>query len=125
MRKKSAFLAIAFLTVAFQLFAQTGAEKILGKWKAEDETVVEFLTSDNGIIIRQISAIKEKDRKDNGKQVGKDVMLSADDRFKGIVIDPSDKKEYKAEWIISKDGHNVTMKVKWGFIVHSETWTRQ
>jgi uncharacterized protein (DUF2147 family) len=125
MKKIKTFLAAVLVITTSHLFAQTGAEKILGKWKAEDDIVVEFLKSNTFITINQVSAIKEKDKKDNGKQVGKDVKLIAADEFSGIVIDPSDKKEYKAKWIIAKDGKTLTLKIKWGFFSHSETWTKQ
>jgi uncharacterized protein (DUF2147 family) len=125
MKKIKSLMAVVLAITTLQLFAQTDAEKILGKWKAGDDIVVEFLKYNSGITINQVSAVKEKDKKDNGKQIGKDVIPVAADKFTGIVIDPSDKKEYKAEWTIAKDGKSLRLKIKWGFMSHSETWTRQ
>jgi hypothetical protein len=45
--------------------------------------------------------------------------------YKGTSIDLNDDKEYQSMWIISDgDGKSLTFKLKWGFIWHSEIWTK-
>jgi uncharacterized protein (DUF2147 family) len=125
MKKIKIMLAFIMLFASTSIFAQASNEKLVGKWKTEDKVIVEFAKNGTSLTVKQISAEKEKDRKDNGKMIGKDIVFSSGDEFKGTVIDPSNGKEYKGTWIMAADGKSVKLKVKWGLLNFSETWIRQ
>jgi uncharacterized protein (DUF2147 family) len=125
MKKTKIILMLCMLFASAQAFSQTNTATIFGKWKTEDNSIVEFSQSGTAIILKQVSTPKEKDKKDNGKQLGKNIIASNSNEYKGIVIDPSNNKEYKGTWTISSDGKKLKLKVKWGFINFSETWDRQ
>ena len=113
-----------FLLGFSSLIAQNVKEKIIGKWKTEDNTVVEvFKTTSNNYNIKQISAGKAEDKKFDSKVFAKDVTGSKND-YNGIVIDLSDNKEYKASWTMSDDATKLKLSVKWGFLSFKETWTK-
>jgi uncharacterized protein (DUF2147 family) len=106
-------------------FAQSTTAKIAGRWKTEDKAVLEvYLTTANNFAIKQISAEKDKDKKDNGKLIGKGITGTGNE-YAGIVIDPSNNKEYKAKWTTSEDGKTMYIKVKWGLINFNEKWIKQ
>lgn len=125
MKKTKMILMLFMLFASVQAFTQTNATNLLGKWITEDNSIVEFSQSGTAIILKQISTPKEKDKKDNGKQIGKNIILSSNNEYKGIVIDPSNNKEYKGTWTIGSDGKKLKLKVKWGFINFSESWVRE
>lgn len=116
-----------FLTIALtsHAIAQTTPDRLIGKWITEDKTVVEFLRGVNSYSIKQIAAVKDSDKKFDGKQIGKGLVASGDNDYTGIVIDPSDDKEYKATWTLAADGKSIRLKVKWGFLGFNESWTKQ
>jgi uncharacterized protein (DUF2147 family) len=106
-------------------FAQTATANIVGKWKTEDNTIVEIYATTNGSYgIKQVSAEKESSKKDNGKTIGKEFVATGNE-LKGIVIDPSDNKEYNGRLIVSADGKSLKLKVKWGFLSFNEKWIKQ
>jgi uncharacterized protein (DUF2147 family) len=125
MKKMKTVLAVILIAASMQLFAQTTGDKIIGKWKTKDNTILDVSKVSSSFVIKQVSAEKEKEKKDNGKQIGKDISPSSGNEFKGIVIDPSDNKEYKATWIMADDGKSLKLKVKWGLLSFSETWVKQ
>jgi uncharacterized protein (DUF2147 family) len=120
--KNCLILATFFLINAQSLLAQNAQDKIVCKWKTEDNTVVEiYKTPSNNLAVKQLSAGKEADKKYNSKVIGKDI-LGKNNEFTGIVIDPSNNKEYKATWTLSADATKLTLSVKWGFMSFKETW---
>jgi hypothetical protein len=75
--------------------------------------------------VKQISAGVEKDRKHDGKVVGKEIV-EAEKGLAGIFIDHDDNsKEYKAILTLAKDGKTLTLSVKWGFLNFKDVWKRQ
>jgi uncharacterized protein (DUF2147 family) len=124
MKKFKIWFAVILMAATTQLCGQKNTENIVGKWKTEDNTIVEFLPNGSTICIKQLVAAKEKDKKDNGKLLGKDLVLASKNQFNGIMIDPSNNKEYKATIILSEDGKSLVLKVKWGFINFNETWKK-
>lgn len=122
---KNLLLLTALVLIGSQnMMAQNAKEKIVGKWKTEDNTIVEvFKNSPNNYIIKQISAGKTEDKKYDSKVFGKDISGTNND-YNGIVIDPDNNKEYKAKWTLSTDVTKLTLNVKWGFISFKETWTK-
>lgn len=116
-------LALLF-TISTQLFAQKNGENLNGKWQTEDNTIVEITKTGNYFSIKQVSSPKEKDKLNNGKIIGKELVFSENTDYKGIVIDPSNNKEYKGLFTIAADGKSLKLKVKWGFINFSETWKK-
>ena len=112
------------LMLSIQGFAQKNGENLIGKWQTEDNTVLEVFKSDNVFSIKQLTASKEKEKKNNGKIIAKKVAFTEGSTFKGIVIDPSNNKEYDAFFIVAADGKSLKLKVKWGFINFNETWKK-
>jgi uncharacterized protein (DUF2147 family) len=122
--KQTVLLAAACI-LAICSFAQSTTAKIAGRWKTEDNAVVEvYLTTANNYAIKQISAEKEKDKKDNSKMVGKS-FTGVGNEYSGIMIDPSNNKEYKGKLILSDDGKSMKLRVKWGLMSFNETWIKQ
>jgi uncharacterized protein (DUF2147 family) len=117
------FLAL-LLTISTQLFAQKKGENIVGKWQTEDNTILEVFKTGNSFSIKQLVASKEKEKINNGKIIGKEFVFSNDTDNKGIVIDPSNNKEYKSLISVDEDGKSLKLKVKWGFINFNETWKK-
>ncbi len=117
-------LAFAFaLGLNSAVHAQQAA--ILGKWKTSDKDIIEFYSINATTIgAKQISTETEKDKPYNGAVVGKDLKQVNPLEFDGTVIDPSDNKVYNGRFIIAADHSSVELKIKWGFLTHSETWTR-
>jgi uncharacterized protein (DUF2147 family) len=116
-------IIILFLAQSKALIAQDARSKIVSKWKTEDNTILEiFKTQTNNYAVKQISAGKPADNKHNSKLIGKDIIGSSD--FTGIVIDPSNNKEYKAKWTLSADEKTLKLSVKWGILSFKETWTK-
>ena len=75
--------------------------------------------------IKQLEAPKQKEKLNNGKVVAKNILETSKGEYKGTSIDLNDDKEYQSMWIISDgDGKSLTFKLKWGFIWHSEIWTK-
>jgi uncharacterized protein (DUF2147 family) len=121
---KLSVLVMLFFVTSINLFAQNAKEKIVGKWKTEDNTVVEvFKDASNNYSIKQISAVKAADKKHDSKVIGKNITGTNND-YAGMVIDPSNNKEYKAKWILSADEKKLALSVKWGFLSFKETWTK-
>ncbi len=118
-------MVILLATSSIQGFCQTGTEKLIGKWKTEDNAVVEFLKVGNTTIVKQLSAEKEKDKKYNGKQISKDILPVSNKEFTGIVTDPANDKEYNGIWVLAPDGKSLLLKVKWGLVNFSEKWVKQ
>ena len=56
--------------VSIQGFAQKNGENLIGKWQAEDNTVLEIFKSENAFFVKQLIASKEKE-KNNPKAYGK------------------------------------------------------
>jgi uncharacterized protein (DUF2147 family) len=115
---------VFLITVSSQLFAQKNVETLLGKWKTEDNTIIEIFKNGNTVSIKQISASKEKEKINNGKIIGKDFLYSEKTEYKGTVINPENNKEYKAVLILAADSKSLKLKVKWGFLSFNETWNR-
>lgn len=120
---KIVILAI-LLTLSTQLFAQKKGESIVGKWQTEDNTILEIFKTNNSFSIKQLVASKEKEKINNGKIIGKEFVFSDNTDSKGIVIDPSNNKEYKGSISVAEDGKSIKLKVKWGFINFNETWKK-
>jgi uncharacterized protein (DUF2147 family) len=120
---KICFLAL-LLTLSSQLFAQKNGENLIGKWQTEDNTILEVSKNGNSFSIKQMSAIKEKEKVNIGKTIGKDFIFSENSEYKGLVIDLSNNKEYKALLTVAGDGKSLKLKVKWGFIGFNETWKK-
>lgn len=112
------------LTLSPQIFAQKNGENLIGKWKTEDKTIVEIFKNGNSFSVKQISAISEKEKVNIGKLIGKELIYNENNDYKGIVIDLSNNKEYKALFTVADDGKSLKLKVKWGFINFNETWKR-
>jgi uncharacterized protein (DUF2147 family) len=112
------------LMASVNTHAQTS--KIVGKWLTPDKVILEFNSCGNAFCAKQISAEKDSDKKSNGKQIAKDLVISKENSniFNGTVIDPSNEKTYKGIFTISEDGKTLNLKVKWGFINFNEKWTR-
>ncbi len=105
--------------------AQSVNDKLLlGKWLTKDYAVVEFIPSGKTIVMKQISSKIEKEKKDNGKILGKDITHASGKEFKGIMINPENNKEYNSLLIISDDSKKLLLKVKWGFLNFNENWVR-
>lgn len=107
-----------------QLFAQKIGENLAGKWQTEDNTIVEIFKNGNSFSIKQVSSPKEKDKLNNGKIITKELFFAENTDYKGIVIDPSNNKEYKGLFTVAADGKSLKLRVKWGFINFSETWKK-
>lgn len=120
---KIGFLAL-LLFFSVQSIAQKNGENLLGKWQTEDNTVIEVFKNGNSFSAKQLNAYKEKERIHNGKIIAKNLYLSAENDYKGIVIDPSNNKEYSALFIVATDKKSLILKVKWGFINFNETWKK-
>jgi uncharacterized protein (DUF2147 family) len=118
------FFSFLLIVISTQIFAQIPQDKFLGKWLTKDKATVEVTKVGNSYSIKQIDAVTEKDKKENGKIIGKDIQRETEIQYKGLVIDPSNGKDYKATWIISDDGKTLTLKVKWGLIKFSEDWKK-
>jgi uncharacterized protein (DUF2147 family) len=118
------FFSFLLIVISTQIFAQIPQDKFLGKWLTKDKATVEVTKVGNSYSIKQIDAVTEKDKKEDGKIIGKDIQRETEIQYKGLVIDPSNGKDYKATWIISSNGKNVELKVKWGFINFNETWSK-
>lgn len=122
--KKTLFIVLATL-FTLHAFAQNITSNLIGTWQTEDKTIVEIYKSGNTIGIKQISAVKEKDKKNNGKVIGKNLLAINATECNGILIDPSDNKEYKAVFIVAPDGKTLKLKVKWGLLSFNEKWKKQ
>lgn len=125
MKQIKTIMVLLLVTIAANTFGQAATEKLIGKWKTEDNAIVEFYKASNVLIVKQLSAEKEEDKKYNGKQISKAVVPTSSNEFQSIVIDPSDDKEYKGTWILAADGKSLVLKVKWGLINISEKWSKQ
>jgi uncharacterized protein (DUF2147 family) len=116
-------IQLLFFFVLFQAETIFG-QSITGKWKTEDNTIIEVLKNDaNTYVMKQISAGKEVDKKYNNQQVAKNI-IGEKSVFSGIVIDPSNNKEYKAKWTLSANQKQLNLSVKWGLFSFNETWQR-
>lgn len=115
--------ALLFI-ISTQLFAQKNGENLAGKWQTEDNAIVEIFKIGNSFSIKQISSPKEKDKLNNGKIITKELVFAENADYKGIVIDPSNNKEYKGIFTVASDGKSLKLKVKWGFINFSEIWKK-
>ena len=125
MKKNQFYVLFMLLMATTQVSAQSVNDRlILGKWLTKDNVVMEFIATGNNISIKQISAKNEKDRKDNGKILGKSIKYSEEREFKGIMINPDNDKEYSSVFIVSSDGKKLLLKVKWGFINFKEEWVK-
>jgi uncharacterized protein (DUF2147 family) len=110
--------------VSSQVFAQNTTETILGKWLTEDYTIIEVLKIDNAICLKQLATNKEKEKINNGKFIGKGFVTTNKTEYNGMVIDPSNSKEYKGLLTLSANGKTLNLKVKWGFLNFNETWKK-
>ena len=125
MKKNQFYVLFMLLMATTQVSAQSVNDKlILGKWLTKDNVVMDFIPTGKTISIKQISAKNEKDRKNNGKILGKGIIFSEDGEFKGTMINPENNKEYSSVFIVSGDGKKLLLKVKWGFINFNEEWVK-
>ena len=122
MKKNIFYIFVMFLFLTKQASAQSVNDKILGKWLTKDEVVMEVSANGNALYVKQVSAKNEKNKKDNGKIVGKNITNSSGKEFKGIIIDPDNNKEYSSIFTISADGKKLLLSIKWGFMSFSENW---
>ncbi len=111
-------------TISTQLFAQKDSENLVGKWQTEDNAIVEIFKTGSSFSIKQVSSPKEKDKVNNGKIITKELVFAENTDYKGIVIDPSNNKEYKGLFTVAADGKSLKLKIKWGFINFNETWKK-
>lgn len=118
-------IAAILLLASSQVVGQAKLDDLAGKWITEDNAVMEFSKMGAAMVIRQIEAEKIMDKKYNGKVVGKDVVHESGSEFRGVIVDPSNGKEYKATWNLSANGKRLLLKIKWGLVNFSETWARQ
>ena len=125
MKKKQFYVLFILLMAITQVSAQSVNDKLLlGKWLTKDNVVMDFIATGNNISIKQISAKNKKDKKDNGKILGKSIEFSEEREFKGTMINPENNKEYSSVFIVSEDGKKLLLKVKWGFINFKEDWVK-
>jgi uncharacterized protein (DUF2147 family) len=103
---------------------QIGILALLITISTEDKTMVEIFKNGNSFFVKQISAISEKEKVNIGKMIGKELIFNEKSDYKGIVVDPSNNKEYKALFTVADDGKSLRLKVKWGFIGFNETWKK-
>lgn len=123
--KKAIILTVLSQLISGLAFAQADADEFVGKWLTKSKSVLEIKKRGNHFTLTQNSAIDEKKKENNGKRLSDEIIRKAPNEFKGILIDPSSKKEYNATWVLSSDGKSVQLKVKWGFINFNETWIKQ
>ncbi|MFF5383375.1 DUF2147 domain-containing protein [Pedobacter suwonensis] len=109
---------LAFLSV------NTKAQGITGKWIAPGNVVIQFYEDGQTFNAKQISAETEKDKIGNNKLVAKGLRVTSTNVYEGTVIDPKDDKNYKGTFIINKQGNQLELKVKWGFMSFKEIWKR-
>jgi hypothetical protein len=121
MRKE--FLVLLMI-VSAQVFAQKNGEILIGKWQTEDKTIIEIFNTGHIIAIKQVSSTKEKDKKYNGKTLGKNIVFVNNTEYDVIMIDPANRKEYKGVLIYTEDGKSLELKVKWGMLSFNETWKK-
>ena len=125
MKNKQFYVLFILLMAITQVSAQSVNDKLLlGKWLTKDNVVMDFIATGNNISIKQISVKNEKDKKDNGKILGKGIEFSEEREFKGTMINPENNKEYSSVFIVSDDGKKLLLKVKWGFINFREDWVK-
>lgn len=115
----------AFLFLICSAYGQNKEDKFTGKWLSKDKMIVEVYKVGKGFNIKQLEAPKQKEKLNNGKVVAKNILETSKGEYKGTSIDLNDDKEYQSMWIISDgDGKSLTFKLKWGYIWHSEIWTK-
>ncbi|MDN3671997.1 DUF2147 domain-containing protein [Flavobacterium branchiarum] len=120
----SVIFLTAFLFFICSAYGQTNEDKFTGKWLSKDKMIVEVYKAGKGFNIKQLESPKPKEKKNNGKVVAKNILETSKGEYKGTSIDLTDDKEYQSIWIISDEGKSLTFKLKWGFIWHSESWTK-
>jgi uncharacterized protein (DUF2147 family) len=97
--------------------------KVIGKWKTEDKTIVEIvLVKPNEYKIKQISSNNTEEAYDNGKIVGEFTSVSSNE-WKGLLFDTKEQKSYQAKFVLTKDG-KLLVSVKWGLLSYTENWEK-
>jgi hypothetical protein len=120
---KLGFTAL-LITITTQIFAQKNGELLIGKWQTKDNAIVEIFKNGNSTTIKQVSATKEKEKINNGKIIGKELVFVNKTECNVIMIDLSNKKEYKGILIYAEDSKSLKLKVKWGLLSFNETWKK-
>jgi len=114
-------LTLILLTSLFtQVFAQTDADAILGRWTNEDNTrVIEFVKTGNGYN----AVIKEApDKSVIGKNQLTGVVFS-NGNYNGNVHLPKKGKSYPCTIKIKSDG-TMELTAKAGFMSKTQSWVR-
>lgn len=113
-------------TILLFLFTASHGQQagLSGKWLTPDGAVISFNSEGNIFTGKQTSAALEKDRKQNGKTVGKDIKAKGQNIFEGTVINPENDKSYNGRFTINPASDALELKVKWGFFNFKETWKR-
>jgi uncharacterized protein (DUF2147 family) len=124
MKQFKILLITLLISSTAQLFAQKSVENLIGKWQTEDNTILEISKTGSSTIIKQMSTLKEKEKKNNGKIIAKELAYVKGADYKGIVIDVSNNKEYNAVFSLALDGKSLNLKVKWGIMSFNETWKK-
>lgn len=107
--------------ISIYCFAQK--DKVIGKCKTEDKTIVEvILVKPNEYKIKQISTHNNEDPYDNGKFIGEFTLVSSNE-WKGMFFDSKEQKSYQAKFVLTKDG-KLSISVKWGLLNYKENWEK-
>jgi hypothetical protein len=94
MNKIKTWLTSLMLLLAVTLTAQSTNDVVIGKWKTEDNTIIEIYVVNSKLYMKQISATKKSDIKNNGKLIGKNFIVNTKSQYNCTLIDPSNLKEY-------------------------------
>ncbi|AMR33092.1 hypothetical protein A0256_17560 [Mucilaginibacter sp. PAMC 26640] len=97
---------------------------ITGRWETPDKDIIEFYPDGAFFSAKQISTSSEKDKINNNKIIARELRLTINKVFDGIVIDPKDNKTYHGQFTVNENGTELNLKVKWGFLSFKETWKR-
>jgi len=115
-------LILAGLLLSLNIFAQTGNDKILGKWTNEDKTrIIEFVKSGNAYdaIVR-----KTEDNSIVGKKQITGLKASGSTSFvNGTVFMIKKGKTAKCSATLLGDTR-LNLKASYGILSKSQTWTK-
>lgn len=116
------FIIIAAILAFFGI--TTHAQTLTGKWITPDKTIIQFYIEGQTVTGKQISTEIDSDKKNNNKIIAKSLRATIPQIFEGTVIDPKNGKAYRGTFTLNKEGTELELKVKWGFINFKEIWKR-
>ena len=122
MKKQIFFIALILSIFSLSLRAQQTT--ISGKWQTPNKDIIEFFNEGQSMTGKQIGTEAENDKKYNNKIVVKELKSVETKVFEGTVIDPKTDKTYHGRFTINESGAQLELKIKWGFLSHSEVWKR-